>query len=209
MGYAGYYLHSRSGLNLTRTRAYSASLGRFISRDPIGEAGGVDLYAYVNNNPVNFSDRNGTDAVGAAWGAAIGAGIGGLAGGSGGTIALPGGGTIAGAEGGAALGGGVGTVVGSAVPGQQIANNISNAASAIGQAVNQLGKQIGSWVGSHIGGGSRTPCTDKFNDDMKRCNRNRCNDLANGMSEGEAEVYYNWCKWRAEADYEMCLLGFK
>src|SRR5262249_24214204 len=30
-GYSRYYVHSRSGLNLTRTRAYSANLGRFIS----------------------------------------------------------------------------------------------------------------------------------------------------------------------------------
>lgn len=55
-GFAGYYLHSRSGLNLSRTRAYSASLGRFINRDPIEEEGGINLYEYVTNNPVSFSD---------------------------------------------------------------------------------------------------------------------------------------------------------
>ncbi len=58
-GYCGYYVHSRSGLNLTRTRAYSASLGRFINRDPIEEAGGVNLYAYVANDPVEWSDPSG------------------------------------------------------------------------------------------------------------------------------------------------------
>ena len=51
-GYAGYYLHSRSGLNLTATRAYSSGLGRFISRDLIEESGGINLYAYVGNAPV-------------------------------------------------------------------------------------------------------------------------------------------------------------
>jgi RHS repeat-associated protein len=56
LGYAGYYLHSRSGLSLTRTRAYSAALGRFISRDPIAESGGVNLYDYVDNEPINLSD---------------------------------------------------------------------------------------------------------------------------------------------------------
>ncbi len=59
-GYAGYYSHSRSGLNLTRTRAYASTLGRFINRDPIEETGGVNLYSYVGNMPVSFIDGNGT-----------------------------------------------------------------------------------------------------------------------------------------------------
>jgi RHS repeat-associated protein len=58
-GYAGYYVHSRSGLNLTATRAYSPSLGRFINRDPSGEEGGINLYAYVMNNPIGHSDPTG------------------------------------------------------------------------------------------------------------------------------------------------------
>jgi RHS repeat-associated protein len=62
IGYAGYYVHSRSGLNLTRTRAYSASLGRFISRDPIEEKGGTNLYAYVMNNPMSWTDPDGLDS---------------------------------------------------------------------------------------------------------------------------------------------------
>ncbi len=57
--YAGYYYHAPSGLNLTQNRAYNASLGRWISRDPIGENGGINLYAYVNNEPINFSDPRG------------------------------------------------------------------------------------------------------------------------------------------------------
>ena len=31
-------------------------LGRWLTRDPLGEAGGVNLYAYVGNNPVNWVD---------------------------------------------------------------------------------------------------------------------------------------------------------
>jgi RHS repeat-associated protein len=55
-GYTGHYFHARSGLNLTLYRAYNPALGRWISRDPIGEAGRVNLYGYVENNPVNSVD---------------------------------------------------------------------------------------------------------------------------------------------------------
>ena len=58
-GYAGYYLHARSGLNLTRTRAYSSLQGRFINRDPIMEKGGVNVFANVSNNPISFTDPSG------------------------------------------------------------------------------------------------------------------------------------------------------
>ena len=40
-------------------RAYSPSLARFITRDPIEEQGGVNLYCFVGNNPVSYWDRNG------------------------------------------------------------------------------------------------------------------------------------------------------
>ena len=37
-------------------RAYSPSLARFITRDPIEEQGGVNLYCFVNNNPISRWD---------------------------------------------------------------------------------------------------------------------------------------------------------
>ena len=37
-------------------RYYSPSLGRWISRDPIEEQGGLNLYNFVNNDPVNHWD---------------------------------------------------------------------------------------------------------------------------------------------------------
>ena len=40
-------------------RAYSPSLARFITRDPIEEQGGVNLYCFVGNNPISYWDRNG------------------------------------------------------------------------------------------------------------------------------------------------------
>jgi RHS repeat-associated protein len=54
--YAGYYFHAPSGLSLTKYRNYRASLGRWLNRDPIGEVGGVNLYAYVRNEPIGLTD---------------------------------------------------------------------------------------------------------------------------------------------------------
>ncbi|QXP85201.1 RHS repeat-associated core domain-containing protein [Methylococcus sp. Mc7] len=62
-GYAGMFRHAQSGLYLTLYRAYDPRTGRWLSRDPIGEAGGVNLYAYVGNNPVTLADPDGLLAV--------------------------------------------------------------------------------------------------------------------------------------------------
>jgi RHS repeat-associated protein len=59
--YAGDFLHRPSGLNLTLFRAYSSIAGRWLSRDPIAEKGGVNLYAYVANDPVGLIDQLGLD----------------------------------------------------------------------------------------------------------------------------------------------------
>jgi RHS repeat-associated protein len=58
-GYTGYYQHSASGLSLALYRAFNPRLGRFISRDPIEEKGGVNLYGYVLNDPINLWDSLG------------------------------------------------------------------------------------------------------------------------------------------------------
>ncbi len=67
MQFCGYYEHSRSLLNLTATRAYNANLGRFISRDPIEEDGGINLYAYVGNNPISYVDPLGLWRLSIQW----------------------------------------------------------------------------------------------------------------------------------------------
>ena len=48
-----------SGLYFYRARYYDAKIGRFISKDPIGLEGGINLYAYVGNNPLNSTDPSG------------------------------------------------------------------------------------------------------------------------------------------------------
>lgn len=58
-GFTGHYYHKTSALSLALYRAYDANLGRWLSTDPIGENGGLNLYGYVSNDPVNYSDEFG------------------------------------------------------------------------------------------------------------------------------------------------------
>ncbi|MVF24754.1 hypothetical protein EVC37_24600 [Methylocaldum sp. BRCS4] len=48
-----------TGLIYYRARYYDPSVGRFTQRDPVGYLDGLNRYAYVGNNPVNFTDPNG------------------------------------------------------------------------------------------------------------------------------------------------------
>jgi RHS repeat-associated protein len=61
IGFTGHYYHAKSGLNLALYRAYDASTGRWISRDPIEERGGLNMYGYVRNDPLNAFDPLGLE----------------------------------------------------------------------------------------------------------------------------------------------------
>lgn len=58
---AGREYDQATGLYYMRARYYDPELGRFISEDPIGIAGGLNLYSYAGNDPVNSRDPTGLD----------------------------------------------------------------------------------------------------------------------------------------------------
>lgn len=57
--FAGRRMDADTGLYYYRARYYSPTLGRFLQPDPIGTAGGLNLYAYVGNDPLNGTDPMG------------------------------------------------------------------------------------------------------------------------------------------------------
>ena len=59
---AGQQYDQGSRLYYMRARYYDPQLGRFLSEDPIGISGGLNLYAYAGNDPVNMWDPSGTSA---------------------------------------------------------------------------------------------------------------------------------------------------
>ncbi|PYK37720.1 MAG: hypothetical protein DME49_10775 [Verrucomicrobia bacterium] len=61
--FTGLYRHSASNLDMAVRRLYDPDLARWISRDPIGEGGGLNLYAYCGNDPTRHVDPLGLSSL--------------------------------------------------------------------------------------------------------------------------------------------------
>jgi RHS repeat-associated protein len=84
--FPGQYYDPETGLHYNYFRYYNPQTGRYITPDPIGLEGGINLFAYVEGNPVNQIDPEGLSfrgaLRGAAKGALYGAGVGAVLGGA-------------------------------------------------------------------------------------------------------------------------------
>jgi RHS repeat-associated protein len=59
--FKGRELDPETGFYYMRARYYDPHLGRFISEDPIGLAGGINPYVFAGNDPINYADPYGLD----------------------------------------------------------------------------------------------------------------------------------------------------
>jgi RHS repeat-associated protein len=150
-----------SGLYYRRNRYYDSEKGRFTQADPIGLAGGVNVYGFANGDPITYSDPFGlcphpiTDCPpgyftrtlitrGSIAGAALGA-VGGA------VVALPTGETAApatiaiGALQGAADGAAAGLFVGSAIDTGILFSNVTE---SVGSTLRKWAFRVGWLIGS-------------------------------------------------------------
>jgi RHS repeat-associated protein len=59
----GQYYDQEKGLHYNYHRYYDPKTGRYLTPDPIGLRGGINLFAYVGNNPTGYVDPSGLQSV--------------------------------------------------------------------------------------------------------------------------------------------------
>jgi RHS repeat-associated protein len=57
--FPGQYYDQETGLHYNWHRDYDPGTGRYLTPDPLGLAGGLNLFPYVDNNPLNIHDPSG------------------------------------------------------------------------------------------------------------------------------------------------------
>jgi len=75
--FPGQYYDKETNLHYNYFRDYDPSTGRYVESDPIGLFSGLNTYAYVDGNPLNYIDAYGLSPATAAGSAAIGFSLGG------------------------------------------------------------------------------------------------------------------------------------
>ena len=58
-GFSTKYVDTETGNSNYGFRCYNPETGRWLSRDPMSEHGGMNLYGYVGNNPISYLDIHG------------------------------------------------------------------------------------------------------------------------------------------------------
>ncbi len=153
--YRGYYYDKETGLYYLQTRYYDPQIGRFLNADSVDYIapdiiGGLNLYAYCNNNPVMYSDPDGhffllALIIGAIVGAVVGGTVAGVSAANNGAEGWELVGAVAtGALVGGAIGAAVGAGVGLAATGAAVLSGAGSAAVTAGLSIVGGGVLVGA-----------------------------------------------------------------